>query len=79
MAAGAVGCRIWADSSITVANRIGEVSVSKLQAGRILAIILAGGVILQTGGCATTLAPLALSLAESIFLSTLTGGVFGGV
>lgn len=53
--------------------------MSKSRAGRFLAIMVAGGVILQAGGCATTLAPLALSLAESIILSTLTGGLATGL
>jgi len=52
--------------------------MSRSRAGRILAAILVGGVLLQTGGCATTLAPLFLSVAESLLLSTLTGGAIGG-
>lgn len=52
--------------------------MSKSRAVRILALVATGGVVLQAGGCATTLAPLLLSLLESILLSTLTGGTLGG-
>jgi hypothetical protein len=36
-------------------------------------VLLAGGVLLQTGGCATTFAPILLSLAESAILTYLFG------
>ena len=42
-----------------------------------LAAIATGGMLLQTAGCATTFAPLALSLLENIILSQLIGAVNG--
>lgn len=44
---------------------------------RITASVATGGLLLQTAGCATTIAPLALSLMENIVLSQLTGGLGG--
>lgn len=44
---------------------------------RIVAVVTSGGVLLQTAGCATTMAPLILSLLESVLLSQLTGGMGG--
>ena len=44
---------------------------------RVTAVVATGGVLLQTAGCATTLAPLALSLLENIALSRLFGGLGG--
>ena len=45
---------------------------------RITAAVASGGLLLQTAGCATTIAPLALSLVENILLSQMFGGL-GGV
>lgn len=42
---------------------------------RVLAVIAAGGLVFQAGGCATTIAPLALSVAESVLLTVLSGQV----
>lgn len=44
---------------------------------RRLAALATGGVLLQTAGCATTFAPLALSLLENLILSQLVGGLAG--
>ena len=44
---------------------------------RIIAVIATGGVLVQTAGCATTLAPLALSILEIIVLTQLFGGLGG--
>jgi hypothetical protein len=46
---------------------------------RFTAIVTTGGMLLQTAGCATSFAPLALSLLENIALSALFGGVGGSV
>lgn len=43
--------------------------------GRRLMILASGGVLLQSSGCDTSLAPLLLSLAEQLVLSSLFGGV----
>ena len=45
---------------------------------RMTAVVATGGVMLQTVGCGTTLAPLALSLLENVLLSQLLGGLGGG-
>jgi hypothetical protein len=42
---------------------------------RILAVVTAGGMVVQAGGCATTLGPIALSLFENLVLSSLFGGI----
>lgn len=44
---------------------------------RVAAVVTVGGMLLQAAGCATTFAPLALSLLENIALSRLVAG-FGG-
>jgi len=44
---------------------------------RVSAVVATGGVLLQTAGCATTIAPLALSLLENIVLTQLTGNLGG--
>ena len=49
------------------------------RAMRILALVATGGVVLQAAGCASTFAPLLLSVAESVILGTLTGGAVGGL
>jgi len=41
-----------------------------------LMIIAAGGMLLQVGSCATQVAPLVLSLGESILLTSLLGRSF---
>ncbi|MCK4660412.1 MAG: hypothetical protein KAV82_12890 [Phycisphaerae bacterium] len=46
---------------------------------RVTAVVMTGGVIIQTAGCATTLAPLALSLFENIVLSQLFAGLGGAI
>jgi hypothetical protein len=51
--------------------------MSKSRAVRLLAMLTAGGVVFQAGGCAVTFAPVVLSLAESVLLSVLTGGFMG--
>ncbi len=56
--------------------RIKEMTMRKLV--RVAAVVATGGVLFQTAGCATSLAPLALSLLENILLSQLFGGL-GGV
>jgi len=43
--------------------------------GRRLLILATGGMLLQSSGCDTTIAPLLLSLAEQLILSSLFGGV----
>jgi hypothetical protein len=49
--------------------------MSRSRLVRTAALVLAGGVLIQAGGCAvSTFAPLALSLLESLLLGTLTGG-----
>jgi len=42
-----------------------------------LALICVGGLVVQLGSCAATLAPTALSLAEQMLLSGLLGGLGG--
>jgi hypothetical protein len=41
----------------------------------VLAAVTTGGTLLQTAGCATTFAPLALSILENLILSQLVGGI----
>ncbi len=43
--------------------------------GRKLLILASGGLLFQSTGCETTLAPLVLSLAEQLVLSSLFGGI----
>ena len=45
--------------------------------GRLAALVLTGGVLLQVGGCSTFLVPLALSLGESVLVSLLFSGTTG--
>ena len=40
-------------------------------------MVVSGGFLLQVGGCATGLLPVALSLAESAVLSLITNQLFG--
>lgn len=51
--------------------------MSKSRAVRLLAMLTVGGVVFQAGGCFATFTPVALSLAESVLLSVLTGGFMG--
>ena len=44
---------------------------------RMTAVVAAGGILVQTAGCATTLGPLLLSIFENIVLSQLFGGLGG--
>lgn len=39
---------------------------------RVLGLVAGGGVLLQTAGCSTTLAPLVLSLLENVVLSQVS-------
>ena len=43
--------------------------------GRKLLILASGGLLFQSTGCDTTIAPLVLSLAEQLVLSSLFGGI----
>jgi hypothetical protein len=40
-----------------------------------LGLLACGGVLLQTGGCATTLGPTLANLAASVILQLLLGGL----
>ncbi|MFH0981458.1 MAG: hypothetical protein V2A79_07965 [Planctomycetota bacterium] len=46
---------------------------------RLTAAVAAGGMLLQTAGCATSFAPLALSVLENVALSWLFGGLGGAL
>jgi len=47
--------------------------MSKSRLLRVMAVVAAGGMLLQSGGCITSIAPLALSVAESFLLTALVG------
>ena len=49
--------------------------MNKSRVARMAMVVLAGGVLLQAGGCTTVFAPVLLSFFESFVLSGLTGGV----
>lgn len=49
--------------------------MTKSKWGRRLLMLASGGVLFQSTGCDTTLAPLVLSLAEQLVLSSLFGGI----
>ncbi|HUU83136.1 MAG TPA: hypothetical protein VM243_06485 [Phycisphaerae bacterium] len=44
---------------------------------RTLAVICAGGALIQIGGCGAALAPTFLGLLENVLLSFLFGGTLG--
>jgi hypothetical protein len=41
------------------------------------AVVVAGGMVLQVGACATALSPTLLGLVENVLLSLLFGGALG--
>lgn len=49
--------------------------MTKSKWGRRLLMLASGGMLFQATGCDTTLAPLVLSLAEQLVLSSLFGGI----
>ncbi len=49
--------------------------MKKLSLRRQAALVCSGAILLQAGGCVTTLAPLALSLGEDLLLTFLLGAL----